>query len=377
MNRPDKLFLYLALCMLQLGLYGQDVKMAVKDYYINEHVNLEAEHIANNKISMLEKHQYTVTDDTVSSDNLIEKYLFNENGYPEYAYYKPVGFDKGEIFFSYDTIGNLVKKEIYGISPSLQYKLIEWYEWSYTNGFLTKEKRYLLTDKVSTKKGAYGFPEKFFLFSCDTILYSHSDTSCLVITNNPEHCKTDAYRLYPPNFQFVVNTVLTFHPNNNLSTKTVTRDTHVQKSVYDQCGNPITATKPNSRCIERMADSTSCLSQEKIRICNESDTVTIDNEKVYVVSTESSFFQHDSGAGTMITTKVRAYYDLDYQIISSSATTIYQPGEMLGELLSGGQEVIRESTYAYFNSGLLEKMVTSNEKGETVEVIAVEVEYYD
>ena len=378
MTKPDKLILILIFCFLHLSSFGQDLKKAVIDFYINTHFNFDKDLISGNKIKLIEKHQLSFNDDTLRSDILIEKHQFNTNGFPDYVYYKPVGgFDKSEIRFKYDSEGNLIKKEVYGISPSLNYKLIEWYEWFYSNGLLTKESRYLLTDKIDVEKGAHYFPEKFFLFKNDTIFYNINDTSCLVVSNNPEHCKADSISLYPPSFKNIINTTLKFHSNNRIYSKTTERESVIQKRFYDRCGNPMSGRMPNTKCLARLSDKSQCLPQEKIRICNESDTVTLNNQLVYFVKSESSRFQHDSGPGGTIIHKGISYYNPDFNIISSIDTTTYIRGSMFDERKYSEFKTIRISTYEYFENGLLKKVINKNENGKIIEVIEFKIEYYE
>nr|MBK9653668.1 hypothetical protein [Bacteroidota bacterium] len=377
MTRCEKLFACFLSCFFNLSVYSQDLKKATVDYFTGNHYYFDNTLISNEKIKSLEKHQYNYNYDTVTYDFLLEKHLFNKNGNPEYVLTKPIGSEKREVYFEYDTDGNLIKEETHGISPQLNYKIIESFEWSYNQGILLRQRRYIMTDEIPVEKGAYGFQEKIFLFSNDTILYNYTDTFIQLISNNVEQCKDISVSLYPPSFKSVINTTLKFHSNNKLYSKTVKRDTIIQSNIYDICGKEISEKKPNSRCLKLLENKTQCLPRETIRICNESDTVTLNNQLVYFIRNEGSYFQHDSGPGSVITNRGISYYNSDFKIIQSIDTTTYSRGSMGGTNQFSATKTVRINTYEYFANGLLKKIIGKNENGKLIDVVEFKIEYYE
>jgi hypothetical protein len=376
MIQPKILFFFFIGCFANLTSYGQDLRKAARAYYLNEHFEFDKDVISTNKIKTLEKHQLSFSDDALNYDEIIEKHVFKIDGNPEYVLKEPLGTDKSEMYFTYDRNGNLIIKEIFGIGPDLNYERIESYEWFYTEGHLRKASRFLLIDKIETEKGGHYFPQEFFLYTNDTILYNDKDTSCLVISNNPEHCKGVSLNLYPLTFEHIINTTLKFHPNNKLASKTISREDIIQINSFDLCGNSVLGNTPNKVCLKRIGNKTQCLAPQKINICNAADTITINNTKMYFFKSQSNYFQHDSGPGTQIIKNGISYYNLDFRIISSYDTTTYIRGSMIGQNKFTENKTIRISTYEYFDSGLLKKVTTKDENGKITNVIEFKIEHF-
>jgi hypothetical protein len=374
---PKNIAFFLCLgCLLPTASFTQDLSKAAQDYFLHDHFAYKPEIIAQSKIKSIESHWYYFSNDTINQAILIEKNRFNQLGKPEYRYKKPIGLEKSEIYFFYDSSGNLIKEEQYGIAPSLTYKLIATHEWSYTNGTLKRHRHFLLLDKIDVDHGGSYFPEKIFLYNNDTLVYNLIDTSVVLLTNRAEHCNDVAAGLYPTTFKTPLTITLKFHPNSKIRLKTIVRESIVQNTLFDQCGNPINGLKANKKCQTLLKEDFPCLPLEKITPCNNADTITINGQLLYFIKTNSSFFQHDSGAGTTYNHSGICYYDQDFRLLSANDTTQQIRGSMWDNIPSYSNQTIRKSRYEYFDNGLLKKITVTDEKGSLVEVTEFKLEYF-
>ena len=355
---------------------AQDLNKATLDYFLKDHFKFKPETIAESKIKSIEKHHYTYSNDTITQEYIIEKHHFTPFGKPEYRYVKMLGFDKSEYFFTYDTKGNLVKEDRYGIAPSLSYKLIASYEWAYTNETLNRQRQFLLLDKIDVEHGASYFPEKIFLFANDTLIYQLKDSSVVLLTNRPEHCKDVKTDLYPSTFKIPLTTTLKFHSNNNIRQKTILRENTVHNNFFDPCGNQLSHPKPNVKCLKLLNPSYTCLAQEKINICNQADTLSINGQLFYFMHSNTSHFIHDSGAGTTVNQIGTSYYAQHFRLVSSIDTTSIIRGSMWDNIPSQTSKNIRKSKYEYFGNGLLKRITITDEQDRIIEVTENKLEYF-
>ena len=356
--------------------FAQDLNKATLDYFLKDHFKFNPETIAKSKIKSIEKHWYTFSDDTINQDYITEKHRFTPFGKHEYMYVKMLGFDKSENFFTYDANGNLIKEDRYGLAPSLTYKLIASYEWAYTNGTLNRQRQFLLLDKIDVEHGASYFPEKIFLFANDTLIYQLKDSSVVLLTNRPEHCKDVKTDLYPSNFKIPLTTTLKFHSNNTIRQKSIIRESIVQHNFFDPCGNPLSNPKPTEKCMKLLNPSSTCLAPEKINVCNQADTLTINKQLLYFIRTNSSHFIHDSGAGMTINQSGISYYDHNFSVVSSIDTTNYVRGTIWETKPSYSTKTIRKSKYEYFDNGLLKRITITDDQDRIIEVTENKLEYY-
>ena len=356
--------------------FSQDLSMAALSYFYDNHFSQKPEQIAKSRIKSIESHWYNYSNDTIKKDLIIEIQRFNKFGKPEYSYRKPMGMEKDEHFFTYDSGGKLIKEEKYGIAPSLAYKLIEIHEWSYTKEILNRHRHYLLLDKMEVENGASYFPEKIFLFTNDTLIYSPSDTSVVVLTNHRNHCLDTQIELYPSSFKTPIKTTLKFHSNQKIRTKTTRRGSLIQTQQFDDCGNSIGVVKVNKRCQEMLQNQDLCLTPGKLYACNNADTITINQQLFYFVINHSSYFQHDSGAGTTYRSDGIAYYDQQFRLINSIDTSTSVKGSLWDNIPAYSTQTIRKSHLEYDENGLLLKISVSDETGRLLEVTENKVEYY-
>ena len=358
------------------NLCAQNLYQAGLEYFINPHYFYETSTIAKSKIKSIEKHQITYSNDTVNHDFIIEKQLFNPFGKPEYVYKKPIGMEKTEIFFFYNSDGNLIKEERYGISPNLQYKLVARQEWFYSKQILTQHRSFLLCDNFPMANGAAYFPEKMFLFEIDSILYNVADNSMLVISNYLKGLPKLKEEPYPSNFKTPYTNNLTFHPNNRIASTKVIRDSIVQIKQFDACGNVLQGQTANKKCQELRKAASSCLAPTELNLCNQANTITINKELYYYVRTHFSNFVHDSEAGTAYINRGIAYYDQNFRQVSAIDTSISQKGSMWNYIPTYLTQKIRKSNFEYFENGLLKKITVTDEFGKMVEVTEFKIEYY-
>ena len=356
--------------------YTQNLYQACLDYYLNPHFFYQPSTISLSKIKFIEKHQYTYSNDTINHDFLLEKHQFNQLGKPEYVYKKPIGMEKSEFYYSYDSIGNLIKEERYGIAPSLQYKLEATHEWFYSNQILTQHRYYQLCDNFPLEHGAAYFPEKIFLYEIDSIRYNQTENSVLVLSNYTPSFSTIKAEPYPPNFKTSYSKTLTFHPNNRMASYVLKRDQIVQTKQFDECGNAFPDLSENKKCQELRKITTACLAPDELNICNQADTITINKILYFYVQTHFSNFVHDSGAGTSYENRGTSYYDQNFRQVRSIDTCFSQRGSMWENIPNYTTQTIRNSQFEYFENGLLKKITVTDELGKMLEVTEFKIEYY-
>ncbi|MEZ4777580.1 MAG: hypothetical protein R3D00_30675 [Bacteroidia bacterium] len=381
MNLKKKISLIICVVGLCIQVFAQDLRLATIKHYTTEHYPFNNEVISNDGIQLMTKINTYYLSDSTFKEVMVEKYEFDSAGYPTYVYKKEIGSEKKEIYFIYDSLGNLISKKVFGISPELQYKNIETYEWSYDNlVFLTRQRRYLIINSIPTEHGASGFKEKYMLFSNDSISYNHKDTAVIIYKNNVENCKDVFYTLggiylYPPNFKSVILAKLKFHPDNSLYAKVLYKESKMIQSVfYDKCSNPNNAEKPGK--IEWLEKITSkeieCLSAEKLNILNRVDTISVEGRILLYENIFTSNVIHQSTAPLFIRNEGLNYYDLDLNLIYSE---VGRSSSSAGEPTS--PSLFRKYFYEYFENGLLKKVTTKDENDKIVEITEFKINHLD
>jgi hypothetical protein len=376
MTRLKIIISYFFICFFQLQANSQDLRKAAIKYFLSDHNKFDNTLIYRDKIKRIEQHEYIYNADTIMDDLIVEKHLFDTMGNLEYVYKEPLGSDKLEMYYTYDAYGNLIKEEKYGISPELKYKLIQSFEWSYQNGFLIRQRRYLMANEIPTDNGSYGFPEKTFLFSNDTILYNFKDSSIFVIINNLENCKDVTVSYYPPNFGHVINTTLKFHPNNSIYSRTTMRDGGSQTNIFDSCGSQYNYEQQIPANFNIPLMKSGCLTPKEKQIFKNADTVTWNNQFVYIVNNKSSFVHHDSRGPEFINSSGFSYYNLDFKILYTETATTRSREENGGKVQIPKTATVIINSYDYYDNGLLKKIITKNEHGKILHVIEFKIVKY-
>lgn len=374
------LFLISLICYFGAEVSGQNLKSATIQYFTKDHYLFDCQIVKSNKIRLVEKYWIYYKNDSIDGEFLLEKHQFDTLGNPQYVYQKEVGADKREIYYKYDSLGNLIEKEKYGISPESNYRNIDSYEWIYDrNGFLTRQRRYLVINRIPTEKGGYGFPEEEVLFTNDSISYNSIDTAALVTSNNLENVKdvlldTGYYPVYPPNFRSETSTILKFHSNNEVYHKIVKRDSIIQRIFFDECGNP-TKTKRNSKLdwLEKiLSKSIKCLNPELLNILNRIDTITMNDRLLFYEEYKFNNVTHLAMGPEYTNTNGTIYYDLDIRKIFTESTisskSAYAPGFY---------QEYRKQEFEYFEYGLLKRIVTKDENGKRVNAVEYRIEYFE
>lgn len=381
MNLQKKIFLVLGVIGFCFQVAAQDLKLAAIQYFTAIHYPFEKDFIAENKIQVITKTNSIYTNDSLLHETLIEKYEFDTSGNPIYIYHKEPGYDKREIYFRYDSLNRLIKKDEFGISPELKYKNIETYEWQYDDlGFLIRQRNFRVINSIPTKNGASGFKEKYMLYTCDSIIYNKVNNSVDVISNNLANCADLAYSMggmyyYIPNFKSIISTTLKFYENHSLYSIASARDSAIiQNKVLNTCGHPINAEKPKKiYWLEEITlKKIDCLSPEKINILKRVDTITVDGSLLFFEKNSSSDIIHRSMAPLFINTKQLIYYNMNLDIIYSEVTI-----DSSSESPPTSNNSFRKYYYEYHSNGLLKNVTVKDENDMLIEITAYKMTYFD
>lgn len=369
---------------LHKSVNSQDLKIAAIKHFTDAHYDYDYSLIKEDKIKSIEKHHYVYERGKQISDDIVEKYLFSEaTGKPTYIYRKPRLGKKSEFFFEYDSLGQLLKKEIFGYAnypPKYQKKEI--LEWQYKESVLRRQRRYLMVDRMPVGNNGFSHPQKIFLFANDTIIYNYQDTLVNIIINLPAHCQdVDTALLYPPTFETALYQTLKFYPNNNLKSNKGQRDTIIQMKYYDENGDYIESLPIEFGYYE--------LDTVKIDFSLDSfenifpiDTVKIKNKMLIREIRELHLTHHDHIGPIHSTTRTTTYSDLnkrklfeDFHTTTSTASTDHQRLSFTVSPKSKKRALKRRNTYKYYKNGLLKKVVTRDGLGRRTGVIEYKIKY--
>lgn len=355
---------------------AQDLHQSAQAYFLKNHFSYNPDSIAGNKIKSIEKKVHYYYQDSLTNKFIIEKHLFNPNGKPSYVYHKEVAQNQSEIYYFYDSLGNLIKEVRYGIAPSLQYKVIATYEWTYTGKTLTGQRYYVLEDHFDVEKGATYFPEKIFLYRLDSLEYLYQKKQVIIHSNHLSNRNGIKAEPYPANFKTPFTTTLTFHSNGILATQKLVRGEIIQTHQYNECGHDLSSRLPNPKCMELTGNSNPCVPSEKLYLCNLADTITFNNQLVFYVRNSFSNFQHDSGPGWWINQSGIAYYNQDFRPVFQVDTTNRVRGPSKDNFPSFSSQTIRKSSFDYYRNGILKKISITDEFGKLLETTEVKLEHY-